>query len=215
MEQELPKNRPTWRMRIQNLLVTGLLVLTPVTLTLFVIQKLFVWLDGIFAPLVVRATGRHFPGLGVLLTLTVILLLGWLSTNVLGRQLITVTERIVARIPVARTIYSATKGVVDGLSKKHADAFKRVVMVEYPRRGMFALAFVTNSVRWPHYHERTADAVLVFLPTTPNPTSGYLLIVPRDEVVDLPISVEDGIRIVISGGILLDRGERGSGERSS
>ena len=136
---------------------------------------------------------------------SVVLLLGWLSTNVVGRKLIQVGENLIGRIPVAKSIYSATKGVLEAVSFEQSDAFKRVVLIEYPRKGLFVLAFVTRWARWPTIDPRTADMVLVFVPTTPNPTSGFLLLVPRDEAVDLPISVEDGIRMVISGGIVLPK----------
>ncbi len=135
----------------------------------------------------------------------VILLLGWLSSNVFGRTVIHGIERLIARIPVAKSIYAATKGILEAVSKDQREAFKRVVLVEYPKQNIFALAFVTGGARWPSVHPATEDMLLVFLPTTPNPTSGYLLLVPRTEAIELPISVEEGVRMVISGGILLPR----------
>ena len=192
-----------WRLRFQRLLLGGLALLVPVALTGYVLYQLFLLLDGLFAPLVTRALGWRFPGLGALLTLTVVLLLGWLSANVVGRRLIGLAEKVVYRIPVGRVIYSSTKSVFQALSEQQKDAFRRVVLIEYPRRGIFSLAFVTGSARWPQIHPQIDDARLVFLPTTPNPTSGYLLIVPLEQIIDLPISVEEGVRLVISGGLLL------------
>jgi uncharacterized membrane protein len=194
------------RFRVRRLLMAGLLVLTPVSLTGFVLWQLFTWVDGIFAPAVKGVLGVHVPGLGVVVTAALVLLLGALSTNVLGRRLLLVVDTVVHRVPLARTVYSATKGVVDSLARRQADAFKRVVLVEYPREGIFSLGFVTGSARWEEVDERTADVVMVFLPTTPNPTSGFLLVVPRDQIRDLAVSVEEGIRMVISGGLLLPRG---------
>lgn len=193
------------RHRFQRLLLAGLVVLVPVTLTAYILYQLFRLLDGIFAPLIVKIAGTHVPGIGVLLTLLVVLLLGWLSTNVLGRRLIYLGERLVARVPIGRSVYSASKSVLEILSQRQADAFKRVVLIEYPRKGIFSLAFVTSRAYWPRLHPDLADARLVFLPTTPNPTSGYLLVVPLAEIIDLPITVEEGVRLVISGGILLPR----------
>jgi uncharacterized membrane protein len=106
-------------------------------------------------------------------------------------------------VPVVRTVYASTKGVLEAVSRDQGEAFTRVVLVEYPKSNLFALGFVTRGVRWEAIDPRTADMLIVFVPTTPNPTSGFLLLVPRAEAIPLPISVEEGIRMVISGGILL------------
>jgi len=190
------------------MLLTGLVILVPVTLTIYILKQIFDFMDGMFSPVVDRALqpyfpGAHIPGLGFLLTLLVVLVLGWLSTNVVGRRLIHAAEGLIARIPVAKSIYSATKGVLEAISFDQSDAFKRVVLIEYPKDDVFAVAFVTRSAEWPSLDQRTADVLFVFVPTTPNPTSGFLLLVPRSQAIDLPISVEDGIRMVISGGIIL------------
>jgi uncharacterized membrane protein len=204
-----PPHHPHWRARLRRLLVTGLLILAPVALTVFVLVKLFQWMDGIFAPLVdgiLAATFErpvHVPGMGLLLTFLVVLLLGWLSTRVAGRRLLIWMEGLIRKVPVAKSIYGATKGILEAVSQDQAEAFKRVVLVEYPKANLFAIGFVTSGARWGHVNERLADLLLVFVPTTPNPTSGFLLLVPRSEAIDLPLSVEEGIRMVISGGILL------------
>ena len=142
------------------------------------------------------------------MTLLVILLLGWLSTNVGGRKLIQLLEAVIQRIPVAKSVYSGTKGVLETISHEKTEAFKRVVLVEYPKANLFALGFVTGGARWGGVRQSLDDLLLVFVPTTPNPTSGFLLLVPRSEAVELPISVEEGIRMVISGGILLPPADR-------
>lgn len=190
------------------MLLAGLLILVPAALTIYVLIALFRIMDGFFGPLVNRAL-RFFvpearvPGLGLVMTLLVILLLGWLSTKVVGRRMILGFERLIQRVPVGRTIYASTKGVLEAVSQAQEDAFTRVVLIEYPKSNLFALAFVTRGARWEAVDPRTADLLLVFVPTTPNPTSGFLLLVPRTEAIPLPISVEEGIRMVISGGILL------------
>ena len=193
---------------MRRALVAGLVILVPVTLTIFILVKIFGFMDRMFAPVIDRAIGiylpgAHIPGLGLLLTLIVVLVLGWLSTNVVGRSVIQAIERLICRVPVAKSIYSATKGFLEVLSFDQTEAFKRVVLIEYPKENIFALAFVTGWASWPTIDERLADTVLVFVPTTPNPTSGFLLLVPRDEAIELPISIEEGVRLVISGGILL------------
>lgn len=201
--------------RLKRILVTGLVILVPATITVHVVILLFRFMDGIFAPLVNRGlcltirgpdagcSDFHIPGLGLIMTLLVVLLLGWLSSSVGGRKGIQFLEKVIGRIPVAKSVYGATKGVLEAISKDQGEAFKRVVLVEYPKAGIYVLAFVTRGARWPTLHPNTADLLLVFVPTTPNPTSGFLLLVPREEAIDLPITVEEGIRMVISGGILL------------
>lgn len=196
--------------RLRRIFLTGLLILAPVALTVYILRALFRFMDAIFAPVVDHALayffpGLHIPGLGILLTLIAIFLLGWLSTNVLGRRTIQAFENLVGRIPIAKSIYGATKGVLEALAQDQSEAFKRVVLVEYPKSRVYAVAFVTNSARWRTLDADTDDLLLVFVPTTPNPTSGFLLLVPRSEAIELPISVEAGVRLVISGGMLLPK----------
>jgi uncharacterized membrane protein len=190
------------------MLIAGLLILAPAALTVYVLIAIFRLMDGVFGPVVDRALSvyipdAHVPGLGLVMTLLVVLLLGWLSTRVVGRRMIAGFERLIQRVPVVRTVYASTKGVLEAVSRDKAEAFTRVVLIEYPKSNVFALGFVTRGARWEGIDPRTADMLLVFVPTTPNPTSGFLLLVPRAEAIALPISVEEGIRMVISGGILV------------
>lgn len=205
-----PSVRPhPWRTRLRNRLLGGLLILAPAYLTFYVLVLLFRLMDGIFAPLIDRTLsvllerpGTHVPGLGILLTLLVILFLGWLSTGVVGRRIIHGVEAFIRRIPVARSVYAATKGVLEAISQDQTEAFKRVVLIEYPRRGIYGIAFVTGgTARWGH-PPHGEDLIPVFVPTTPNPTSGYLLLVPQSELIDCPVTIEEGVRMVVSGGIL-------------
>lgn len=205
---EAASHRPGFRVRAKRVLITGLVILVPVALTLFILVRLFRFMDGIFAPVLDRLIGFylpgfHIPGVGFLLTLLTIVLLGWLSTNVVGRTVINAVERLICRIPVAKSVYAATKGILEALSRDQQEAFKRVVLIEYPKSNSFVLAFVTASARWPQVDPRTADTLIVFVPTTPNPTSGFLLLVPRADAIELPITVEEGVRLVISGGLLM------------
>ena len=195
-----------WQTKLRRTVLAGLLILVPLALTVFVLRELFQLLDGIFAPLVNRLLAAvldrpdiHIPGLGLLLTVICVLLLGWLSRSRLVRSM----ENLIRRIPVAKSIYGSTKGILEIIARDQTEAFKRVVLIEYPKANIFAIAFVTSGARWGELDERMDDLLLVFVPTTPNPTSGFLLLVPREEAVEMPISVEEGVRMVISGGILL------------
>lgn len=194
----------SWAKQLRRTVITGLLILAPLAFTAYVLVLLFQLMDGMFAWLLRRALGpdHSMPGVGLILTILVVLLLGWLSSNVFGRRLIRLFETVLARIPVAKTVYSSSKGIVDAISQSQTEAFKRVVLIEYPRQGLYSIAFVTSNARWGQLSSGTEDLLLVFLPTTPNPTSGYLLMVPRPDAIDLPITVEEGVRMVISGGIL-------------
>ena len=137
----------------------------------------------------------------LLATLAIVFLLGLVSRNVIGRRL-GIAERIVRRIPIARSLYSSTKEVLASLAHSRTDAFKRVVLFEYPRRGIWSIGFVTGTVTRRADDPPTGDLLTVFVPTTPNPTSGFLILVPRTETTELRISVEEGVRLVVSGGIL-------------
>ena len=206
-----PTHSPSWRHRFRTVLLAGLLFVAPVFITLYVLRVLFFFMDGIFAPLIDRALRQlfpdssiHIPGLGILLTLAVVLFLGWLSTNLVGRRLLDSVEAFLLRVPVVKSVYGATKGVLEAVSHDQAEAFKRVVLVEYPRLGVFSIGFVTGaSSRWPMADPRADEELVpVLIPRTPNPLSGYIVLVPPRQVIECAISVEEGVRMVVSGGIL-------------
>lgn len=188
--------------RLRNLILAGLLILAPLYLTGYVLWLLFHFMDGIFAPVVERAIGLHVPGFGVALTLGSILALGWGSSFLAGRRAIATVEGLIRRVPIARSVYGATKGIFEAISRDQAEAFKRVVLIEYPRKGIYSLGFVTGSAAWPGVAPSSEDLTFVFVPTTPNPTSGFLVVAPSAEVRDCPLSIEEGVRLIISGGLL-------------
>lgn len=196
------------RTQLKRFFITGLVILVPVTITIYVLRAIFNWMDGIFAPLVHGFLRIWFPevrvpGLGLVLTVLVVLTLGWLSTQVAGRRLIRGMESALGRVPLARSVYGASKGILEAISAEKGEAFKQVVLIEYPKTNLFALAFVTGNARWGGLDPRLDDLLLVFVPTSPNPTSGFLLLVPQEEAIELSISVKEGIRMVVSGGVLL------------
>jgi uncharacterized membrane protein len=184
---------------IRSRLLTGLFVIFPVGFTVWILYILFRFLDNILRPAIDPWLGFPIPGLGLLAVIVLLYLVGLLAANVLGRQILVAAESLLLRMPFVRAIYLASKQVIDTLRLPGKGAFQRVVLVQYPRRGIWALAFVTGTA---HREEDGATLLHLFLPTSPNPTSGMMLILRETEVVGLNITVEEGIRLVVSGGIL-------------
>jgi len=142
------------------------------------------------------------PGVGVVTTLTLVFLIGLFTKNWAGRKLWDIGENIVARIPVIRSVYVGAKQVVDTFATNSTKSFSKVVMLEYPRKGIYCLAFITSHTKGEAQERTEEDLVNIFLPTTPNPTSGFLLLVPKEDLIELDMSVEDGIKMIVSGGLV-------------
>lgn len=203
---------PGFMVRLRRIFLAGLLVLGPAALTIVVLVWLFQVLDGMLGPAIAELAGRQIPGLGLLATIAIVFVLGLVSSNVLGNRLVGAAERVVQRVPIARFLYQSTKEVVTNLAGKPADAFKQVVLLEYPRRGIWSLGFVTGSITRLGAAAPEEDLLTVFMPSTPNPTSGFLILAARSETRQLDISVEEGVRLVISGGIVRPPAWRGGGD---
>ena len=176
----------------------GLVVIVPVVITIWVLNLLFNTVDGIIAPAFEVALGRHIPGLGFMAMLILILTVGFLSRNLIGRAMGTVVERIIYSIPLARTIYTTMKDLMQIGSK--GKSFRQVVLIEYPRQGIWTVGFVTNELVLAGGDP--AGVVSVYIPNPPNPTSGMLVLVPRAHARVLDMTVEDGLKFVLSGGIV-------------
>jgi len=189
------------RSRLRTYFIAGLLVFLPLAVTFSILAWLFRILDSFLGRVVTPLYGREIPGLGLAATIVVVLVIGALVTNVLGRRLMEGFEALMLRIPLARSIYSATKAISDSIFIKRTGAFQRVVLVQWPRTGMYILGFVTgdSGTRWIEGRGRVLN---VFMVTTPNPTSGFLMFVPEDETIPVELSVEDALKIVLSGGIV-------------
>lgn len=204
--------------------LTGLLVIVPLGLTYYVVSAIVRAMDRVVAvlpPSFHPDTYLPFriPGLGLIVTLLLIQIVGFLSANLLGRSVVRAYERILHRIPVVRTVYVAIKQVLEQMISSEPNRFRRVVLVEYPRKGMYGLGFATGVSRG-EVQEKTAERVLnVFIPTTPNPTSGFYLLVPEKDAVPLDIPVDDAFKLIMSAGLAGggDRTEeaRSQGERAS
>ncbi|NLN16085.1 MAG: DUF502 domain-containing protein [Firmicutes bacterium] len=159
-------------------------------------------MDNLLGGLAVFLVGRRVPGLGALLSLLLVLGVGVIGANVLGRRMIEFGESLLLRLPLVRTVYTSIKQLLMGFVLDNKDAFQQVVLVEYPRPGMYSLAFVTRQGAPWYQGEGSEELYSIFIPTTPNPTSGYMLLVPREQVEFVDLSVEDALKMIISGGLI-------------
>ncbi len=204
------KNRLSRRLR--NYFVTGLLVLVPISLTLFIINYLFLKIDSILRDVIYKffraqlglpLGDEPIPGLGFITLILLILVTGLLARNYLGKKIIQFGELILARIPIISRIYSTIQQISQAFLSEKREVFKKPVLFEYPRRGIYSIGFYTQDTRGPVQDALDEDVVSVFLPTTPNPTSGFLLFVPKTEIIDIDLSVEEAMKLVISGGAII------------
>lgn len=184
---------------------TGLLVLIPLWATYYVLSGLLSMIDGILGDLPSRFTGITFPGLGIITLLLLVLLVGVLSANYIGTRLVKLSDRLMQRVPIVSGIYSTVKQIMETFSMKQN--FHGVGLIEYPRKGCYSLGFITAAVHGPHFG-LSGNYQSIFIPTTPNPTAGFLLILPESEITHLDMTVEQGMKFIISLGLVtLSEGE--------
>ncbi len=186
---------------LRRYLLTGVAVIAPTIVTLWVFYKFFVAVDGVLGKYI-SLFGRPIPGLGFIAVISITILVGAFARNILGRTFLGLWEGLLSKIPLVNRVYMTVKQIGDGVFTDKAAVFKRVVLVEWPRKGLYALAFVTHSPGGELQEKIGTKIFTVFLPTTPNPTSGFFLVVPERETLPLSISVEDAIKLVISSGIV-------------
>ncbi len=193
--------------KLRRYFIAGLLLWIPIWITLLVIKFLVDVLDGSLTllPKAYRPDaliGFHLPGLGVVVSLLVVLLTGLIATNFLGRWLVHLGEAILARIPLVRSIYNASKQVVESLFASNSQSFRKVLLVQYPREGMWSLAFQTGHVGDKLKNLMHEDMIAIFIPTTPNPTSGFLMMVPRKDAIELDLTIDEALKMIISLGVM-------------
>lgn len=215
--------------------ITGLLIWVPIGITLWVLDMVITTMDLSLSLLPqswqpVAVFGRHLPGIGTVLTLLVIFLTGVLATNFLGQRLVRVWEGLLSRIPIVRTIYSSVKQVSDTLLSPQGNAFRKALLVEYPRRGSWTIGFLTGTPA-DEIRRRVGDAqpadgdagtgaemVSIYVPTTPNPTSGFFLMMRREDTIELDMSVDEALKYIVSMGVVTPgarpRGASRSGPRT-
>jgi len=190
--------------RLRNFFFAGILVTAPAAITFFVAWKFIEFVDDRVAAFVPQPYHLPFsiPGVGLLLMVLVLIGIGAFATGLVGRILFRLGETLLNKMPLIRNIYGALKQILETVLAQQSTAFRQVVLVEYPRRGIWAIAFITGVTEGEVQNLTAQECVNVFLPTTPNPTSGFLLFVPRQDLIVLDMSVEEGIKMVISGGIV-------------
>jgi uncharacterized membrane protein len=182
----------------------GVAVIIPLALTIWFFRALLNAVDGIFSPLLEEWLGRHIPGLGFLSMLVIILLVGLFTRNLVGRLLFGWFESLLRTIPFVRSVYSAVKDLVNAFALDgKGKTFRQVVMIEYPRKGLYTIGFVTNEMPYLGPDLEKATFLNVYIPNPPNPTSGMLVLVPPGEAVPLALTVEQGLKLVLSGGIVI------------
>ena len=175
---------------------TGILVVVPIGVTILIFVWIFVVLDNILQPVIRSIWGRTVPGVGFGVTIVIIYLAGVIASNIVGRRVIHYGESLLAKVPAARQLYAGIKQILEGFSKPGKTGFMQVVLVEFPKEGMRAIGFITNE----SYGKSGERLLNVFIPTSPNPTSGFLEIVTEDKVIRTNISVDDALKMVVSAG---------------
>lgn len=204
---------------IKRWLIAGLLVWLPLGATLLVFRFLVQLMDQslLLLPPSLRPEallGFNIPGLGIVLTVAILLLTGFLAANIFGARMLAFGESILQRVPLARSVYGGVKQLSQTVLVGGNKAFRKVLLIEYPRKGIWTLAFQTSEPGGEVQQRTEKDVVTVFVPTTPNPTSGFIVLVPREEIIEMDMSVEDALRMIISLGVVSpeDRPEKTSAQ---
>jgi uncharacterized membrane protein len=196
--------------RLRNIFLAGLLIALPISITIFILSFLFRsldtlspvfthWLILLGAPL---PQGYQIPFLGVIMTFVIVFLVGAVTTNIFGKKILHLWEEIIEKIPFVRRIYKGTKQVVSSFATMDTTSFTKVILIEFPRKGAHAIGFVTGKTRGEIKHFTSNKHLKVFVPTTPNPTSGFIIFAESSEFIELDMTIEEGIKFVISGGIV-------------
>ena len=189
--------------KIRNFFLTGILVLLPLIGSLYILWYVFVLIDSWTRPLVEFIIGKDLPGVGIILDILLIFVTGILATNIIGKKIIQLGELILLRIPLLRNIYFSIKQILEGVFTHKKSNLKKPILFEYPRTGLYQIGFITKETTARFNKLAGRKMYNIFLPTTPNPTSGMFIMVPQEDAIILDISVEDALKLVVSGGIIV------------
>ncbi|MBY5974093.1 DUF502 domain-containing protein [Pseudooceanicola marinus] len=206
--------RPGVLARLRSSFLTGIVVILPVALTIWLLWSLLGWVDGFVLPLVPERfqpeqyIGINLRGVGIIFFLVFTILIGWIAKGLIGRSLIRYGENVVDRMPFVRSIYSGAKQIAETVFAQSERSFEEACLVQYPRKGIWAIGFVSTEARGEvaQRAETGSQLLSVFVPTTPNPTSGFLLFFPEEDVIKLDMSIEDAAKLVISAGLVYPNG---------
>ena len=192
---------------LRSYLLAGGVVWLPVLITIGILRFIVEILDGSIALLPnayqpAQLFGLNVPGLGVIFSFVVLLITGLVATNFLGQRLVHWSEMFLDKIPLVRTIYNATKQMIQAVFATNSQAFRKAVMIEYPRKGLWTLAFQTGAASTEVMQHTGIDMISIFVPTTPNPTGGFFLMVPKTDVIELKMSVDEALKLIISLGVM-------------
>ncbi|MCP9439356.1 MAG: DUF502 domain-containing protein [Nitrospira sp.] len=187
---------------LKRYFLTGLLVVIPIWGTILILKTLFVTVDSILGDTVARLAPSHYvPGLGIVMLVILIFSVGLFTANFMGRAVVTIWEDWLNRLPLVRGIYSTLKSMMDILSFSDRGSYRRVVLIQFPKNGSYCFAFVTGVTKGESTTLSQEPLVHVYVPTSPNPTSGYFLLVPEREVMSVDITVEEAMKLIVSGGL--------------
>ncbi len=182
--------------KLRTYFIAGILVVVPIGVTIWILVLFFNWIDGFLQPLITQIFGRPILGVGFGITLVLIFLIGFIVSNFVGKRLVRYGESLLARVPLAWQLYNGIKQIMESFSAPGKTGFMQVVLVEFPRKGMRTIGFITNES-----YDKSGEKLLnIFIPTAPNPTSGFLQIAREEEIIRTNISVEEAIRMVVSAG---------------
>jgi len=187
--------------KVKQLFVRGLFSVLPIVATIYIILFLFRLMDNVLGPYIRSVLGRPLPGIGMFASIILIFIAGWVS-NIMGGKLFHFGERLLGKVPIVSRIYSGVKQIVDAFSFRGKQVFSQVVLVEYPRKGIYAIGFVTGKCAGEVQSKTETGLINVFMPNTPNPTAGKLILVPNNEITYLDMTVEDGLKLIISAGMV-------------
>jgi uncharacterized membrane protein len=212
-----PRRRRGFFSSIRASFLTGLVVIVPIAVTIWLVWTVVGWIDGWVIPLIPTAyrpeqyIGINLRGVGVIIFLIFTVIVGWMAKGLIGRSLIAWAEGLVDRMPVVRSVYNGLKQIAETVFAQTETSFDKACLIQYPRPGLWAIAFISTSAKGELARKIGAerDIVSVFMPTTPNPTSGFLLYVPRADVIELDMSVEDAAKLIISAGLVYPAGTEG------
>jgi len=207
--------------KLRGIFLTGLAVTVPLGLTIYILSFLVRMMDSLLEIIPKpyqpgTLLGVHIPGLGIIVTLAIIFVSGLITQSYIGKKIVNVGESLLDKIPVVRSIYQATKQIFENLFINKNQSFKKVVLVEFPRRGVYSLGFVTGITGKEFSSKMGEEALHVFIPKTPNPTAGFFIMARSDELIELDMTVEAAFTLIISGGIVTPpnrSGNRGSTKR--